>query len=87
MFKAKGEKMKKQFKKKMVERVLVRALALLISVYAVAPILQAGNACDRSLRRCGADAMVVLIFSGIQTSALYSTSCLIFYDWCRKYYL
>lgn len=79
--------MKNRFKRKMVERILVRALVLLISIYAVAPILQARNACDRALGRCAADAMVVLIFSGIQTSALYSTSCLIFYDWCRRYYL
>ena len=78
MFGVKVEKMKNQFKRKMVERILVRALVLLISIYAVAPILQAENACDRVLAKCGADAMVVLFFSGIQTAALYSTSCLIF---------
>lgn len=79
--------MKNQFKRKMAERILVGALALLISIYAVAPILQAGSVCDRALGKCSADAMIVLIFSGIQTSALYSASCLIFYGWCRKYYL
>ena len=76
-----------RFKRNWGKRLVVAALLVFISISAVTPCLQAKNACDRALARCSADVLLVLLFSGIQASALYSTSCLIFYDWCKKYYL
>jgi len=67
-------------------RVLALSLAvLLIAAAAVLP-LDAGT-CERALQRCLADAMLAGVLGlNLQLLALFSTSCLLGYSWCLKYY-
>lgn len=76
-----------KIKKKKAFRIKAGALALLIFVSAAVLPLNANNVCESALVRCEADAIISMIFGGVQVFAAYSFGCLIGYAWCLRYFL
>ncbi len=65
----------------------ILALVLLLSftlVYLVPYPLEA-NVCQDAFSKCGIDAVLVTIFSGPASGAIYFSGCLIGYDFCINY--
>ena len=68
--------------------ILVGALvcSLLMGVV-FAPSLHASRAdCERALARCGLDALIAGLTGGPLAFALWSSGCLMGYDFCMRYY-
>jgi len=77
----------KRLPKKKRSRVLAGALvfALLVGVF-FAPSLHANKAdCERGLRRCAVDAVVAGMTGGPLAFAMWSSGCLMGYDFCLRY--
>ena len=69
-------------------RILIGALvfSLLIGVI-LAPSLHASRAvCERALTRCAIDAGIAGLTGGPLVFALWSSGCLMGYDFCLRYY-
>ena len=79
--------MKKNHKKKG-RRIMVGALVLTLFLgVIVTPSLHASLAdCERALAKCGADAAIAGLTGGPLAFALWSSGCLMGYDFCMKYY-
>jgi len=70
---------------------ITAALILILFLTALAhlPALAQDNTeiCNRALLKCGVDAVIAGLLSGMTTLAFTAMGCLIGYDWCLKYYL
>lgn len=78
----------KRSTKKRRSRVLAAALVfLLLTGVASLPSLHASMAdCEKALARCGVDAVLAGFTGGPLAFALWSSGCLMGYDFCLRYY-
>ena len=63
------------------------ALIVFVLLGAWGPSVQAEKICEKAFSRCLLDAVISLILSGPQTSAIYASGCLNGYIWCLNYYV
>jgi len=69
-------------------RILIGTLVLVLLMGGFAtPSLHASLAdCEKALARCGADAVIAGLTGGPLAFALWSSGCLMGYDFCMRYY-
>jgi hypothetical protein len=78
----------KNINKKKANRIMIGALAIVLLMGVVAtPSLHASLAdCEKALARCAADAVIAGLTGGPLVFSLWSSGCLMGYDFCMKYY-
>lgn len=63
-------------------------MIFLLFFLAVAPQTASAGVCGEALEKCMASALLGAIFSlNVTVLAMFSTSCLMGYSWCLRYYL
>ena len=67
-------------------KIMAGVLVLLMSIFFLAPHQLVAEDCMIGLARCSIDAIIVAIFGGLQSGALYFSGCLIGYIWCLEYF-
>jgi len=67
-------------------KIMAGVLVLLMSIFFLAPHQLVAKGCIIGLARCSIDAIIVAIFGGLQSGALYFSGCLIGYTWCLEYF-
>ena len=77
--------MNKQKKFKANVFIVMGLVSLLLLVSPIIPSQQK-HVCEQALEKCGGDAILTLIFGGIQSFLFYYSGCLIGYSWCLKYF-
>ena len=78
--------MKKKTKRRTV-KLTASALIVLVLLCAWVPSAHADSICKKALSKCFVDAVIALILSGPQASAIYASGCLNGYIWCLTYYV
>lgn len=76
-----------QSKTRRVVKITAWILPLLLLILAFSPAPVSAGVCEKAVAKCGADAVLAGMLSGLQTFIFFSTGCIMGYTWCLQYYV